>query len=356
MYFDLTDEQRAIGEELSKLLRDRLPPDGVVSTFDKGDLDDALWQSLNEMGLGAMMVPVESGGLGLGLLTLAVVADALGEHGATVPVINNALAGWLVSTFGTGAQRTAWLESLQSGEIVAAFALAEPGGGWQPEEWQATGFPFTGTKTNVEWGQQASLFIVGMAGGALGLVDGRDPGIRRAMISPLDRTRPLAAIDFDQVRVDLLTRDVEAGGLLRDAFLVLLAADARGAADRALSLAVGYAKERTQFDRPIGAFQGLKHQMANAAAELEPCRPLVWYAAHAWDEIPDRRSYMAALAKAHVTDMAVRTARLAVEMHGGIGYTWEYPLHVFLKRAMFDRQAMGLPAAQRVRAAALAGW
>src|SRR5690606_31711344 len=116
------------------------------------------------------------------------------------------------------------------------------------------------------------------------------------------------------------------------------------------------AKTRKQFDKLIGSFQGLKYQIANAATEHEPCRNLFWYAAHCFDAIPADSERFAALAKAHVTDVAVRVARMAVEAHGGIGFTWEYPLHYFLKRAMFDRSYLGLPAAHRERAARLAGW
>ncbi|AMK25617.1 acyl-CoA dehydrogenase family protein [Sphingobium sp. TKS] len=356
MHFDLTDDQKAIGEALAKLLGDHLPQDRLVGRFDEGGLDAVLWPRLNEMGLGAVMVPAEAGGLELGLLTLAVIADALGAHGAAVPVVNNALAAWLVAAFGTPTQRDGWLEPLQSGTMIAAFALAEPEGGWRPEEWRSAGPRVTARKSHVEWGMEADLFLIGLAGGGLGLVDGRDPAVSRNPVSSLDRMRPLADIDFADAVADPLGSDAEPAALLHDALLVLLAADAYGAAGRALDMAVSYAKERTQFDRLIGTFQGLKHQMANAAAELHPCRPLIWYAAHAWDEIPQRRCYMAALTKAHVTEIAVRTARLSVEMHGGIGYTWEYPLHVFLKRTMVDRQMMGLPAALRARAAALAGW
>ena len=141
-----------------------------------------------------------------------------------------------------------------------------------------------------------------------------------------------------------------------DALYILSAADACGAGNRALAMAVAYANTRRQFDRLIGSFQGLKHQLADRVAEMEPVRYLVWYAAHAWDAIPEKRSYAASLAKAHASEVAVRTARAAVEAHGGIGYTWEYPLHIYLKRAMFNRIAFGLPMSHRARSAALAGW
>lgn len=355
MYFDLTDEQKAIRDEVVGLLRDYLPQDRLVPKFDAGALDGPLWEALNGLGLGTVMVPAEAGGLELGLLTLAVVADALGEAAAAVPTINNALAAWLIAVAGNEAQRERWLSRLLAGETIAAFALAEPGGGWQFDDWRLSGPVLNGAKAYVEWGMEAGLFIVGMDGGALGLVDGLGASVTRTPIDPVDRTRPLADIAFAGSAVEPIGAD-GLGARLADALLVLLAADACGAAGRALDLAVDYAKQRTQFDRLIGSFQGLKHQLANSTAEIAPCRPLHWYAAHAWDTVPEKRSYAASLAKAHITDVAVRVSRLAVEMHGGIGYTWEYPLHIFLKRAMFDREAMGLPTVHRARAANAAGW
>jgi alkylation response protein AidB-like acyl-CoA dehydrogenase len=148
----------------------------------------------------------------------------------------------------------------------------------------------------------------------------------------------------------------EVAARLVDALLVLLSADACGAGLRAYRMAVEYANVRTQFGQVIGKFQALRHQLANMAVDMEPCRALYWYAAYAWDTIPQKQRRTAATAKAHITDMAVRSARAAVEAHGGIGYTWEYPLHLYLKRAMHSRLHMGSPALHRERMALLARW
>jgi len=129
-----------------------------------------------------------------------------------------------------------------------------------------------------------------------------------------------------------------------------------GGASRCLDLAVEYAKTREQFDRPIGAFQALKHQLANMALEIEPARAMYWYAAYTQDHAPAEAARSAALAKAHLTDVFAQAARDAVEAHGGIGYTWEYPLHMWVKRSLFDRAYLGIPAIHRQRAADLAGW
>ena len=143
---------------------------------------------------------------------------------------------------------------------------------------------------------------------------------------------------------------------MRDAGLVLLAADAFGGAQRLLEMAVEYAKTRQQFGVTIGSFQGLKHQLANLAVEIEPARGLYWYAAHAFDHVREESERTAALAKAHLTDVYMQAARDSVEAHGGIGFTWECDVQIYFKRAMFDRAFFGTPATHRERAAALAGW
>jgi alkylation response protein AidB-like acyl-CoA dehydrogenase len=353
MYFDLTDEQKAISDMVAALLRDAIPEDKAVAFFERGTLDADLWSRVKELGLLGILVDEADGGLGMGLLTLAAVQEQLGYAGAAVPVAHNAVAAWALARLGTDAQKDKWLSRLLSGDIVAAFALDE-GGGFGPAHWTLSGQQLSGSKDNVAWGSDASLFFVGVAGAGLGIVD-RSDGVEVAAIEPTDRTQPLARVHFKGASCSPLGQPEDATRIL-DALYILLAADGCGAGNRSLQLAVDYAKQRKQFDRLIGSFQAIKHQLANMAAEMEPVRYLVWYAAHCWDTEALNRSYYASLVKAHAGEVSVRTARLAVEVHGGIGYTWEYPLHIYLKRAMFARTALGLPARHRERTAALAGW
>src|SRR5438132_245830 len=142
----------------------------------------------------------------------------------------------------------------------------------------------------------------------------------------------------------------------RDAGLVLLAADAYGGARRCLDMTLKYALTREQFGQPIGAFQAVKHQLADLAADLDPALSLWWYAAHAYDHIPERAERHAAIAKAHLTDLYDRATRVTTELHGGIGFTWEYDLHLWFRRAVFDRAFLGEATYHRLRAADLAGW
>jgi alkylation response protein AidB-like acyl-CoA dehydrogenase len=163
-------------------------------------------------------------------------------------------------------------------------------------------------------------------------------------------------MQLDHVHSDLLPGGLEAAERVRQAGLVLIAADAFGGASHCLQAAVDYAKQREQFGVTIAHFQAIKHQLADMALEVEPCRALYWYAAHAFDHVPSDAARFASLAKAHICERYLVAARRAIEIHGGIGYTWECDMHFFLRRAIFDRAYLGSPSRHRSRFADLTGW
>ena len=356
MDFDLTSEQKMLQNGLSAFLGDTVDPVRLVQ-MDPAAVDGLRVQidaALFEMGLAAILVDELNGGLDMGLLTLAVVAEELGRHAAPTSVVRNALAAWTLAEMGDAAQKARWLPGLLDGSLRAAFAIQDIAG-WSPESWTSPGPGIATCRRNVEGALDAHLLIVGLEGPTLGVAL-RDAVVIAEPRTPLDVTRPVADVTISADAIEALQATPLLISRLRDAHLILLAADAYGAGQHALDLSVDYAKNRSQFDRLIGSFQGLKHQLANLAVEMHPARFLAWYAAHAWDAIPGDVEYSSALAKAHVPDVAVRTSRATVEAHGGIGYTWEYPLHLYLKRAMFDRVAWGGVDEHRARSAALAGW
>lgn len=355
MFFDLTDDQKAIADTVRSAVRNATPDDKAVAKFTAGALDRALWDQLMAMGLAGVLVTEEHGGSGMDLLTLAAIEEELGHFAAAVPVAANAIAAWLIATCGSPAQRERWLAPLVSGQAIAAFAPQEDGS-IEPSRWTPDAAAMSCTKVNVLFAGDAALIVVGTAGGGLALVAADAPGVQVRVVPSTDGSQPLGHVTFAGAAGDPLAADAATVTRLLDALYVLAAADACGAGNHAVDLAVDYARTRQQFGRLIGSFQGLKHQLANMKAEIEPVRCLVWYAAHCWDAIPDKASYTASLAKAHASEIAVKVARAAVEAHGGIGYTWEYPLHIYLKRAMTARAANGLPARHRERSAALAGW
>ncbi len=358
MNFDLTEEQDLLQETVRQFANNVCTPSRRRAIFDgKDGHDTELWQGLLELGLGAIAVPDEFGGAGLELLDLALAAEVLGSEAVPGPFLGHSLAGLAIAWAGSDAQKKSWLPKLASGEVLGTIAFAEGDGRWQPEQWSvAAGATLDGAKAHVPFGEHADLFVVGTRGGGLALVERGARGLAIEALSGIDRTRRIAELRLASTPCDALPGSPAAAARVRDAALVLHAADAFGGAAKLVDLSVEYAKTRQQFGVTIGSFQGLKHQLAAMAVEVEPARGLYWYAAHAFDHVPAESERSAALAKSHLTQVYMQVARDAVEAHGGIGFTWEHDVQIYFKRAMFDRAFLGTPAAHRERAAALAGW
>lgn len=350
MNFLLSPEQTEFQDTLLRFLDDRCPSTRLHELFDEAGYDAQLWQSLVELGVAGIALPEEHGGSGMKMIDLALVAEVLGARAAPTPFLGHVLAGLAIAWGGSEAQRARYLPALASGELLATVAFDEVGA-WQPEQWRLTeeGGRLNGHKQRVPFAEHADLLVVGLGGSGLGLVDRASAGLEIKAEDAVDRTRPLAGVQFTDVSVERLANDVGVAARLRDAALVLLAADAFGGASRCVQMAVDYAKIREQFGQPIGQFQAVKHQLVNMAVEIEPARGLYWYAAHAFDHIPADAERYAALAKAHLTERFLQVARDTVEVHGGIGYTWECDVQIYLKRAMFDYAWMGNASAQRAR-------
>ena len=359
MYFGLTDERKLLQATLRDFAARELPPPERRRLFEAGTgCDAALWRAAAEVGLLGLGAPQRFGGAGLELLDLALAFEVLGEAALPGPFLGHALASLAVALGGSDAQRERWLPPLASGEVLGALAIAEPGDAWTPETWtlREEGGALAGAKAFVEGADRAGLFVVGTAGGGLALA-ARDEGrVRSEPQDPLDRTRPLFRVDFAGAPAEALPGGRAVAPAVLDAARVLLAADAFGAAWKLIEVTVGYSLSREQFGAPIAQFQAVKHQLASLAADTEPMRGLVWYAAHAFDHLPEQRAGDAAVAKAHVTERALHVGRSCVELHGGIGFTWDCDVQIWVKRTMFDRAWLGLPRAHRERAAALAGW
>ena len=357
MDFDISEEQELLQETVRQLVENVCPLTRVRELFD-GDAghDPEIWSSLAGMGLLGAALPDRYGGAGLELLDLALVAETLGSAAVPGPFLGHSLAGLALLWGGSDEQRGRFLPRLAAGEALGTVALAEPSG-WQPENWTliANG-ALSGQKKYVPYASIADLIVVGTAGGGLALVERAGGGVKTEPYAGADRTRRLETVSFDGAAAEVLPEGQTAAGRVRDAGLVLLAADAYGGAARCLDMATEYAKTREQFGVTIGHFQAIKHQLANMALVVDPVRALVWYAAHAFDHIREESERTAALAKSHATSVFMQAARDTVEAHGGIGFTWECDVQIFFKRALFDRVFLGTPAVHRERMAVLAGW
>jgi alkylation response protein AidB-like acyl-CoA dehydrogenase len=356
--FDTSEEQELLQDTVRQFLAGECPASHLREIFD-GDTghDPALWKGMVELGLAGLVIPEAFGGAGLETIDLALVAEQLGYGGAPGPFLGHTLASIAIVRGGSEAQQKAWLPRLATGEVLGSVALCEPEGGWLPEQWSLAGDgALSGMKSFVPYADIADVFVVGTAGGGLALVERGASGLSVTPYEGVDRTRRMAYLALDGTPAEPLERGAEAATRLRDVALVLLAADAFGAASRMLHMSVEYAGTREQFGVTIGHFQALKHQLANMAVEIEPARGLFWYAAHALDHVPADAERYAALAKSHLGERAMQLARDAVEAHGGIGFTWECDLQIWFRRALFDRAWLGAPELHRERAAQLAGW
>ncbi|MDG2051615.1 MAG: acyl-CoA/acyl-ACP dehydrogenase [Myxococcota bacterium] len=359
MNFDLTEEQQMLQETVGQLLANECPVTRLREVFDSDTgFDESLWKGLGELGILGLNVPEDFGGAGLETLDLAVVAETMGYHAAPGPFLGHALAIEAIVSGGSEAQKKKWLPDLASGARIGAVAIADSDGGWASGHWKIEpGDQVSGTQSFATGGQHADLFVVGLAGGRLGVVDAEAAGFSRQSVDGADLTRRLVALEFDRTPCELLADDdAQAARRLHDVGCVLLAADAFGGSVRLLEMSVEYAKTREQFGVKIGHFQALKHQLASMALDVEPGRGLYWYAAYAQDHVADESERIAAVAKAHMTDRYMDVARNAVEAHGGIGFTWECDVQIWFKRAMFNRAFLGHPGEHRRRQAEMAGW
>ncbi|MDB5446002.1 MAG: hypothetical protein JWQ97_1319 [Phenylobacterium sp.] len=355
MNFEISDDQRVFNDHVERMLRETCPLDRLHKAFD-GDqeLADGMWRAMLDLGLGGVLTPEEHGGLGLGLLEASAIAERIGWAGAPGPWISHVLATLALARAGTAAQKEAWLPKLASGEAVGAVALME-GAAWSAEAWKLAAEPrLTGDKDYVMGLNEADVFIVGLAGGRLALVEANAPGVTKSLWASTDRTRPVGRLSLENAPAELL--DGAFGADLVDAALVLTAADAQGGAERMVEDIVDYSKTRVQFGKPIAAFQAVKHKLADLALTVAPNGPMYRHAAATFDQAPADSPQTASTAKAHIVEAFSSVARTATEAYGGIGYTWEHSAHIWLRRSMFDYAWLGSPAEHRARAADLAGW
>jgi alkylation response protein AidB-like acyl-CoA dehydrogenase len=361
MDFALTSDQKMMQESLARTLADASSLDRVRKFA--GDLADKggdIWQAVADFGLTGIVIPEEHGGLGLTMLDAALASEALGAAVAPVAFMGVVLGPIALLRGGTAEQQAEWLPKLASGAVMAAAAISEPiAGARDGAGVRASAGKLTGKALFVPGGMAAGLLIVADTAGGLHLVRGDAPGLTRSLMPGLDETRRLAELTFDNTPAEALSGGAELLAALRDAGWVLVAADSLGAAQVMLDKAVAYAKERRQFDRVIGSFQAVKHMCAEMAAELEPCRSLVWYAAYAFDQAPlsasGEASLMAAHAKALTSEVGRFVARTSTEVHGGMGITDLLGLHFWFKRLGLNRQLLGGPERVREIAAKLQG-
>jgi alkylation response protein AidB-like acyl-CoA dehydrogenase len=359
MDFALTEEQLQLQDSLDRFLGDKSPLERVRDTVATGPTHDAdVWQGLAELGVTGLLVPEEFGGAGLSLLDAALVAEVLGRHVTPVAWLSTAvLAPLAIKSAGSKEQQQQWLPGIADGSLQVAVAISEASG-----RREGAGVTFSDGKLNgramfVYGAADAGLVLVATEGGELCAVEKGAAGLEYTALRTIDDTQCLGELNFAAVPAQHLSAaDAGLVASLQDAGRVILAADTLGAAQQMLEQAIVYAGERKQFNRVIASFQAVKHLCAEMAAELEPSRSLVWYAAHAYDVLPTESRLMACHAKAHLSEVGRFVARTATEVHGGMGFTDLVGLHYWFKRIGCNRQLLGSPERLRDDAARVQGW
>ncbi|MER6142564.1 acyl-CoA dehydrogenase family protein [Streptomyces sparsogenes] len=382
LYSEAEDDLRAA---VRSLLADRCPPSAVLAEAEgRRPYDPSLWRSLAaEMGTAGLLVPDKLGGQGATAREAAVVLEELGRAVAPVPYLSSAvLATTALLGCDTDEQHVArLLGALASGRAVGALALplsTPPGGGAPPATVTARGDgALTGRVTAVAGAVGAEVLLVPAEGPdgyglyavettALGAADAPGtaetpaapaaPGVTAEPLTPLDLTRPLAALHFTEAPARRLAgpdRARAAVGRALTAGAGLLASEQLGLAEWCLTETVRHTKDRHQFGRPIGSFQALKHRMAGLWLELVSARATARHAADALAADSPEVPVAVAVAQAYCAPVAVHAAQECVQLHGGIGMTWEHPAHLYLKRAKSDEIALGTPGRHREALAGL---
>ncbi|HEU5253945.1 MAG TPA: acyl-CoA dehydrogenase family protein [Solirubrobacterales bacterium] len=367
MYFDLTDEQQAIKSTAHDFLASRFKSERVREIADsESGFDEGGWKEMAELGWAGLALPEEWGGQGLGIVDLAVLFEEMGYALAPSPLLSSTIAGLALAAGGSDEQKERWLKPLAAGELRGVPALLDAGTSAEPLRFEleaeggGDGVVLNGEKTLVMDAASADFFLVATADGARHVVEAGAAGVTVSPEESIDPTRRLSSVKLEGVEVAAENTLPGAGEDYLPVFhraCVAIAAESTGLAQRTLEMSVAYAKDRQQFGRPIGAYQAVSHRCAQMLLETENSRSAVYGAAWAADAEPESLPLAASMAKAYASDAGWRVPDMAIQVHGGIGFTWEHDLHFFLKRGRANAASFGDAKwhRERVAEAVLAG-
>ncbi len=371
MDLQLSDDQELFDETTAKFLDASCPTPTVREWAEKqpGGFPREWWREGAELGWTSLLVPEEDGGgsvSGHGLLDLVLVAEEMGRRVSPGTLIVTNLVASAVARSGTEEQRAAVLPGIISGDALATWCLAEPGGPWSVDgvHLEATptpdGFVLRGAKGPVEAGAEADqLLVAARVDGAPThfLVPQDTPGLGVSPAEGIDLVRRFAVLNFDEVRVPATAVLGSVGGAadeverLARLAVALQCAEMAGALDHVLAMTVEYAFDRFSFGRPLASYQALKHRFADLKMIVEACLATAQAAAKAVDAGSPRAAELTSAAKSYIGDHGPRVIQDCVQLHGGIGVTWDHDLHLYLRRVVQDRALFGTPSEHRERLA-----
>ncbi|MEM9521088.1 MAG: acyl-CoA dehydrogenase family protein [Actinomycetota bacterium] len=362
MNFAFSEEQDQLREFVRSFLEDKSAEDDVREQMETdAGYDEAVWNQMAEqMGLQALAIPEEFGGQGFGFIEQVVVLEEMGRALLCAPYFSSCvLAANALLQSGDDDAKAAHLPGIASGETRATLAFTEESGRWDEGgiTMQATpagdGWTLDGVKSYVLDGASANLILVAArsdAGVSLFAVADDAEGLTRTNLSTMDQTRKQAKLEFSGTPATLIGAD--GGGwdtlsTVLDLAAVALAAEQVGGAQMVLDMSVEYAKVRVQFGRPIGSFQAIKHKCADMLLEVESAKSAAYYAGWCANEMNDELPQVASLAKSYCSEAYFHAAAENIQIHGGIGFTWEHPAHLYFKRAKSSELMFGDPTYHR---------
>jgi alkylation response protein AidB-like acyl-CoA dehydrogenase len=365
--FAFSEEQEELRRITRQFLEAKSPESEVRRLMDTTEgYDAAVWsQMAEELGLQSLIIPEEYGGQGFTCVELTVVLEEMGRALLCAPFFSSVLlATNTLLHSGDEAAKKELLPQIASGETIATLAFTEPNGRWDAQGIEATArrdgdaWKIDGTKMFVLDGHTANLILVAARTGdgdaaqsvSLFSVHGDAEGLTRTALSTMDQTRKQAKLEFSGVPATLIGTEGKGWDVLArvlDLAAVGLAAEQVGGAQFVLEMSVQYAKDRVQFGRPIGSFQAIKHKCADMLVEVESAKSAAYYAAWCAAELNDELPEVACLAKAYCSEAYFHAAAENIQIHGGIGFTWEHPAHLYFKRAKSSELLFGDPTYHR---------
>jgi alkylation response protein AidB-like acyl-CoA dehydrogenase len=360
--FAFSEEQEELRNVVRQFLEAKSPESAVRELMEtEQGYDPEVWRQMAEqLGLQSLIIPEEYGGQGYSYVELIVVLEEMGKYLLCAPYFSTVvLAANTILHSGDESAKKEYLPGIASGETIATLAFTEPNGRWDESGIEATAtesggsWKINGTKMFVLDGHTANLILVAARTGkgvSLFAVSGDAAGLTRTPLSTMDMTRKQAKLEFSDVEGRLIGEEGKGWDVLStvlDLAAVGLAAEQVGGAQRCLDMSVEYAKVRVQFGRPIGSFQAIKHKCADMLLEVESAKSAAYYAGWCAAEMNDELPSVASLAKAYCSEAYFHAAAENIQIHGGIGFTWEHPAHLYFKRAKSSELLFGDPTYHR---------
>lgn len=356
MQFGLSESQQILKDTARKFFANECPMAQVRKLMESDTAyDAALWQKLAEQGFTGIIVPEEHGGMGLGIVELILLMEEAGYALLPGPLFSTLMAGAVLHACGSEAQQKKYLTQIANGQARATVALLESSASWDPAALKASsGNKLNGAKLFVTDAAVADFILVVTAGGVY-LVEAKASGLKIEPMKGMDLTRKIYSVQFNNTPAEKLAGTNAGQG--RDHALNIataaLAAEMTGGMQRVLETAVAYAKTRKQFGKPIGIFQAVQHMCADMYLETESARSAAYYAAWALQENAPEAASSVSIAKMYASDASRTVGNRGIQVHGGMGFTWENDIHLYYRRAKASETMLGDAAFHRERIAKL---